>query len=176
MAGVWDPVQTGQLYHIEIPAEAPPAVYSTVEFSPLAAPRLARDLFALFEAACTGQDALPPPDRIEVSFMLDWLQTWPLHGWLAEIDGQPIGFILLQPDLAHGVLRAGGGRNWAWRLWLKWRSRQPVREGRLLYGAVLPAWRGHGIGRRLWQQALYTAHVQGCRTLTIGPVPEAFPL
>jgi GNAT superfamily N-acetyltransferase len=175
LEGVWDPVQTSRLYHVAIPGEAPAVASSSVRLSPFAAPRLAADLFVLFQTACAGSNNLPPLDRVEAAFLLDWLQTWPLVGWLAEVDEQPVGFILLQPDLAHRMLRAGGGRNWGWRLWLKWRSRQPVREGRLLYGAVLPAWRGQGIGRRLWQQALYTAHAQRWRTLTVGPVVDATP-
>jgi len=103
------------------------------------------------------------------------LAAWPLSGWLAQVDDKSVGFILLQPDLAGSVQSAHGGRNPLWRLWLTWRSQRPVRAGRLLYGAVLPAWRNQGIGRQLWRKALDTAQQVGWQTLTIGPVTDATP-
>jgi GNAT superfamily N-acetyltransferase len=99
----------------------------------------------------------------------------PLFGWLAQVKDQPVGFILLQPDLAPALKWANGGRMLPWQLWLQWRSRRRVRQGRLLYGAVLPAWRKQGIGRQLWTQALQVAHAQEWQCLTIGPVPADSP-
>ncbi|RIK41045.1 MAG: hypothetical protein DCC55_13095 [Chloroflexi bacterium] len=166
---VMEPVQESELYHITVQDVGPrhngPAQIEA--FAPL---RLAKDLLPLFAAVVQRLEDAAPPDAAEVCFLLDWLQTGPLYGWLALRSGTPAGFILLQPDLASSLRLAGGGRNWAWRLWLALRSRRPVPAGRLLYGGVAPAWRGRGVGRQLWQQALATARQLGWRTLTIGPV------
>ena len=89
---------------------------------------------------------------------------------MAEAAGRAVGFVLLQPDLSFAVRRAQGGRNVLWSLWLQWRSQQRVAAGRLLYGAVLPAWQGRGIGTLLWQQVLTTARQQGWQSLTVGPL------
>ena len=50
-----------------------------------------------------------------------------------------------------------------------------VHAGRLLFGGVLPKWRGQGIGHQLWRQALLTAQTQHWQTLTVGPVAEGTP-
>jgi GNAT superfamily N-acetyltransferase len=47
---------------------------------------------------------------------------------------------------------------------------RPVAAGRLLFGGVLPAWRGRGVGAALWGWALAAARARGWRTLTIGPL------
>ncbi|HMN29871.1 MAG TPA: hypothetical protein PKE45_17095, partial [Caldilineaceae bacterium] len=61
------------------------------------------------------------------------------------------------------------------RGWLAWRRRHPARSGRLLYGGVLPAWRGQGIGGQLWGAVQHFARQQGWQSLTIGPVRRASP-
>ena len=74
---------------------------------------------------------------------------------------------------AHAALRrAGGGRNWLWRLWWLWRRTQPTASGRIVAGGVLSRWRRQGIGNQLWAAALKSAHQQGWRTLSIGPVAD----
>lgn len=171
LESVMKPVQEFELYHAAV-AEAESLQRDRVQIEPFVPQRLAQDLLPLFVAAVQGLEDAGPPDAAEVTFVLDWLQSGPLYGWLASVAGAPVGFVLLQPDLASSVRRAGGGRNWAWRLWLAWRSRQPVRAGRMLYGGVLPPWRRQGIGRRLWDHGLALAHQLGWRTLTVGPVPS----
>lgn len=167
---IWEPVATTQLFHTLIPPELPAMNRQPAQIVPLKLARLAGDLLPLFQVACPQVDELAPTTVEEVNFLLHWLQNWPLYGWLAQVGEQPVGFILLQPDLAPALKRAHGGRNLAWRLWLNWRSRRPVRAGRLLFGAVLPEWRRRGIANQLWRQALYTAQRQGWRSLTVGPV------
>ena len=78
--------------------------------------------------------------------------------------------MLLCPDLAPLYRRAGGGRSLGWRLWLRRTRSRPAREGRLLFGGVLPAFRGAGLGRRLLQAAQEYAAAQGWERLSAGPV------
>lgn len=169
LESVMEPVQELALYHIPI-RQAIPRHKGPAQLEPLAPSRLAGDLLPLFGAVVERLEGVTPPDAAEVCFLLDWLQPGPLSGWLALQNGIPVGFVLLQPDLAPSLRLAGGGRNWAWRLWLAWRSRRPLAAGRLLYGGVAPAWRRRGIGGQLWRQTLATARQLGWRTLTIGPV------
>ncbi len=140
--------------------------------SPFDPSRLAKDLLPLLITACSPSADLPPPDTEEAAFLLRRLGLAPLHAWLAHVDEQPVGFTLLQPDLAPLMRRTNGGRHLPWRLWLAWRSRGPVSQGRVLYGAVSPRWQGQGIGSQLLHQALITAQRQGWETLSIGPLPE----
>ncbi|MEZ4868918.1 MAG: GNAT family N-acetyltransferase [Caldilineaceae bacterium] len=142
-----------------------------LEITPLKPARLAGDLLGLWQAACLELGSFPPLETAEATLLLKWLATWPLSGWVAERHGTPLGFVLLQPDLAPSVRRAWGGRNPLWHWWLQWRSRQRCRAGRVLYGAVLPQWRGQGIGHALWQQVLQMAQSQGWKSLTVGPLP-----
>ncbi len=164
-----------RLYSMETPIERPNPKQGAAELMPLEPARLRDDLRPLLAIACTASGDFPPPDAYEAAFLLRWLQMWPLIGWLAEVDHTPVGFVLLQPDLTNQVRGARGGRNLLWRLWLAWRSKRPVRAGRLLFGGVLPAWRGQGIGGQLWRQALYTAQQQQWQSLTIGPIAEGTP-
>jgi GNAT superfamily N-acetyltransferase len=173
--GLLEPVLSSQLFHRRIPAVLPVEESQSAQLIPLDATRLAGDLLPLFAAACSPLDDLPPPDAEDVTFLLHWLRVWPLYGWLAQVEEQPVGFILMQPDLARALRRANGGRNLAWRLWLNWRSQQPARSGRLLFGAVLPEWRGQGIGGQLWRQALRTGQVHGWQSITVGPVAVDSP-
>jgi ribosomal protein S18 acetylase RimI-like enzyme len=47
--------------------------------------------------------------------------------------------------------------------------------GRLLFAAVLPQFRGQGVGRQLLRQALADARQQGWQQLTVGPLPTTAP-
>lgn len=165
---------SARLFRLDVPLP-PPDPAGPAELLPFEPRRLAADLLPLLVAACPPWLDFAPPDEPEAQFILAWLGSWPLSGWLARIDGQPAGFILLQPDLAPRLLRAGGGRRPWWRLWLAWAQHRPVPAGRLLFGGVLPDRRGQGLGRQLLHQALTVAHHHGWRSLTIGPLPTTAP-
>ncbi|MCX6043949.1 MAG: GNAT family N-acetyltransferase [Chloroflexi bacterium] len=175
LEGGLEPFARSRLYFMETPVELPAAKRSTAELVPLEPARLSGDLRPLLATACSANGDFPPPDADEAEFLLRWLQIWPLTGWLAQVNDTPVGFVLLQPDLTNSIRRARGGRHLLWRLWLAWRSKRPVQAGRLLFGGVLPAWRGQGIGGQLWRQALQTAQDQQWQALTIGPIAERTP-
>lgn len=167
-----EPLAQARLYHLAVPPEPPSVPAQPVKLVALEPARLADDLLALLATACPDWAGFPLPDDPEAAFMLRWLGRWPLYGWLALVKSLPVGFVLLQPDLAGRLKRAGGGRSPLWRPWLLWASRRPAREGRLLYGGVLPDWREQGIGRQLLRQALLTGHSLGWQRLSCGPLPD----
>ena len=123
---VLSPLARSRLYRLEVPDELPPAPSSRANLVPLEPDRLAADLLPLLIAACPAWAGFVPPDAEEAGFLLNWLGQWPLFGWLAEVDLEPVGFVLLQPELAPRLRRGGGGRNPLWRLWLTWAGRRPV--------------------------------------------------
>ncbi len=170
-----EPLVSSRLYHWEIPEPLPSSPPGPAELSPLEPSRLTTDLLPLLAAACSPWADFPPPDAEEAAFLLRWLGRWPLYGWLAQVGGEPAGFVLLGPDVAPLLRRANGGRFPPWRLWLAWQSRRRLRGGRLFYGAVSPEWQGQGIGGQLLHQALVTGHDLGWRTLSIDPVPDNAP-
>jgi ribosomal protein S18 acetylase RimI-like enzyme len=162
---------SGRLFYLPTspaPARSPTSPATLDTFEPH---RLGADLLVLLASACPPWLDFVPPDIPEAEFLLQCLALWPLRGWLAKIDGEAVGFVLLQPDLALKLRRAGGGRNPFWWIWLRWTRQRPVRQGRLLYLGVLPEWRGQGIGRQLLQQAMVDGREQGWEVLTIGPLP-----
>lgn len=173
--GLMQPLDSGRLYHLKIPGELPLSPPGPAELSPLEPARLATDLLPLVATACASWADFPPPDAEEAAFLLRWLGRWPLYGWLAQIDTAPVGFILMAPDISPPLRRVNGGRFPPWRLWLTWRGRQRMREGRVLYAAVTPERQGQGIGCQLLGQALVTGHQLGWQTLSIGPVPATAP-
>lgn len=174
----WQPAEQNRLYDAAVPDEPwlerdtwhPTA--TSVELSTFGAARLAGDLLPLMVEATSLSGQFPPCDALEAEFILSQLASGPTLGWLAQAGSQPVGFIVLAPDLAGPLLRAKGGRNPLWRLWLAVRSRRPVTSGRVLLCAVAPAWRRQGIGRLLWRRALATANAEGWQTLTAGPIPD----
>lgn len=169
------PKASSQLYSLSVPGDAVPVPDVPARVEPLEPRRLVQDSLPLLAAACSEWAGFPPPDALEAAFLLRWISVWPCEGWLALMDDTPVGFVLLQPDLAPRLCLANGGRNPAWRLWLMLMRQRPVRSGRLLFGAVLPDWRGRGIGRQLLAAARCTARAHGWSTLTIGPLPTRGP-
>lgn len=173
---VMSPILTSHLYHLPVPSQpGPNPDQEPARLLPLQPERLAGDLLPLLAAACTPWKLFAPPDQAEAAFLLRWLGRWPLHGWLAQVDGVAAGFVLLQPDLSPALQRAYGGRNLFWRFWLRYASQRPTHHGRLLFASVLPAHRGQGIGRQLLHAALTTAANEGWQSLRIGPLPEKTP-
>ncbi len=171
------PLARSQLYHLDVPPESPPTAATPAKLTPLDPSRLSSDLLPLFVTACPAwpRADFPPPDEAEAEFLLRQLGPWPLWGWLAELDDKPVGFVLLQPDLAPHLKQAGGGRRWWWRLWLAWAARRRTRQGRLLFMAVSPEQRRQGVGSQLLRQALALAREQGWQRLTSGPIPSVGP-
>jgi len=173
LQSAFQPLLTTHLYEMAVPATPFDMADGPARLTPLAPRRLAQSLLPLLAAACAPCEPFPPPDRSEAAFLLDQLQPGPLLGWLARVERQPVGFVLLQPDLTAAMRRAQGGRNRLWRWWLQWRSHRRATAGRILLGGVLPAWRERGIGHQLTMRALHTGQQMGWRTLTIGPIPAA---
>lgn len=164
------------LYALPVSAgEHPQTGPGPATLRPFPPSKLSEHLLPLLVSACAPWSSFPPPDRAEAAFVLRWLGQWPLHGVLALVGDEPVGFVLLQPDLAPRLQRAGGGYNLLWRLWLHRAADRPVNHGRLLFGAVLPRWRGRGIGRQLMQAALEHGRAQRWDTITVGPLPNASP-
>lgn len=130
---------------------------------------LSEPFLPLWQEASPVRTLFPLPDLVEARFMWAWLTAWPWAGWVVIVDKQPVGFALLQPDLAAANQVANGGRNPFWAWWLRWRVRRPSMSGRLLYGSVLPEWHGEGITELLWQQVIHYAQQQGWHSLTVGP-------
>lgn len=175
MGVTMDPLLDMHLYQLSVPGAPEPLPRAPAQLTPLLARRLARSLHPLMVAACEPCDCFPAPSRDEVALMLEQLGFAPRVGWLARVDRQPVGFVLMQPDVGGVLRRARGGRTVLRHTWLRWRSRHGARTGRLLFGGVLPAWRGRGIGRQLIRAALHTARQQGWHALTVGPLPADIP-
>ena len=179
LQGVMHPLEERRLYHIDIDISKEGADESVLaaangpaQLSPLDPMRLARSLLPLFQTACTISEHFPAPDRREAEFIISQLLLTPTLAWIARIQRNPVGFVMVQPDLGFALRRANGGRHWSWRRWLNWRSGRPVTTGRLLYLGVLPAWRRQGIGTQLLTHAVNQAAHRGWRTVTAGPLPK----
>jgi GNAT superfamily N-acetyltransferase len=170
LAAIMEPWLETELYTIELPSSLPPApAPATIELPAL--DRLAADMLPLLAESVRLGDAFPTFDQVEAQALLTWLQTTVSpQAQLAAVDGIPAGFILLQPDLAPLLQRTKGGRGWLARGYLHLRRHAGATAGRLLLGAVAPAWRGQGIGLQLWRCALDYARQMGWQTLTCGPV------
>jgi GNAT superfamily N-acetyltransferase len=166
------PGKQSRLYELEIPPEPPAGVGSPVEIQPLVPCSLSEDLLTLFSSCFTDEDEIPPADAEESAFLLRWISSWPLIAWTALRDAQPVGFMILGPDLAPQLKRARGGRNPIRQAWLRLANRFSVRQGRIYFAGVLPNWRRQGIGRRMLNQAVHTAQDNGWSKITIGPVQE----
>ena len=174
LGSIMEPLQEQVLFEVAVPVALPDAP-ATAELVPFEPQRLSTDLLPLLGWSL-GEDAdFPSPGAAEAVALLRWLGAYPMAGWVAMAGGSPVGFILVQPDLAGLMQRTGGGRMWPWR-WVGWLRRTArVAAGRVLLAAVAPAWRGQGIGRQLWRQAFAYAQTAGWRTLTCGPVaPESY--
>lgn len=162
------PIGEQRLYQLPIMPFSPhPAPFQLLPLQPA---DLAGELLPLLQAACQNRHRFPVPDEVEAQFLLRWLSFAPLFGWVAQQDGRSQGFVLMQPDVGHWVRRLKGGRGLWRRSVLPWAVRRPVTNGRLLFGGVLPAARGQGIGRALLEKSMVTAYQLGWHTMTVGPL------
>lgn len=175
---VMQPYTTSRLYRINLdnPKLSPTGEVknnrSDLRLEPFEVNRLNSDLLSLFQCSFSPESGFPYPDSDETAFILRSISPWPVIGQLAVIDGQPVGFFLLQPDISPVLLRCMGAKKYWWRPWLQWMVKRPARDGRLLFGGVKQGWRKKGIGSLLLNQALQAAQAQGWKSLSIGPVPE----
>lgn len=170
MDSVFTRVQRARLFHVETRASVT-RVDGPAVLRPLSEADDAKVLPYLLTALDDNVE-FPRPDAAEAAFLLAWWGVAPRSGWVAEVEGQPVGFVLLQPDLAVALRQTKGARMPWWRVWWQWRRTWRAGAGRVVSGGVLPRWRRQGIGRQLWAATMESAQQQGWRTLSIGPVPD----
>ena len=151
-----------RLYHLSTDVQMEGGSPATL--SPLEPQRLTKDLLPLLQTACTMNPMFSLPDVGEAERILRWLASFPLHGLLAEIGGQAVGFALWQQDLSDVLQKRGSS-------FLRRRKLQVLR-GRLLLLGVLPEFRRRGVARHLLSQSLKTARERGWKTLSAGPLPR----
>ena len=147
------------------------AVPTNIELVPLTARIAQSSPFAtLWHTATHPEAELILPDTDEIAFLWQWITVWPWVGWVAMAQNDPVGFVLLQPDMAEQNRIAKGGQNPLWALWLQWRRRYGFKKGRLIFGGVIPGWQERGIGSLLWNKVLWYAQQQQWHSLAVGPI------
>ncbi len=170
LASIMEPWLETELYTLEVPADLPPSPHRGCAGATGAAAPGRRPAAAARGKHPPGRSisGVRParsgdPDRLAAGGA-------PPEAWLATVDGTPVGFIMLQADLAPLLQRTGGGKRWLQRGYLALRRYPRMTAGRLLLGAVTPEWRGQGIGLQLWRHALDRARQLRWQTITCGPV------
>jgi GNAT superfamily N-acetyltransferase len=163
------------LWHLPISARlAPSPQVPGLRFEPLARARLADDLLPLMVAACEAMPGFPPPDRLEVSYLLSRLPPT-AQAWQAIYAGEMVGFTIIGPDISPALRAWRGGRNLVARLILSLALERPFQHGRIYFASVLPAFRRQGLGRHLLHQAIQLALAAGWRSLISAPLAEGSP-
>lgn len=167
------PLGRALLFASETPRRpsSPPA--GPARIRPLDPQRLATDLLPLFVQALPQWADFPPVDEAEAQFLLWWILRRPALAWLAELDEQPVGFLLAQPDTSPALHRSKGGRTLLRRLQLRLLEQVPSRSVRLFFLGVDEKFRRRGIGRQLWQQLLAAGPEGGWQRVTVGPLPTS---
>lgn len=175
-----DPICSFRLYLFDLPEELPPAAEKPAILTPLNPGDLSNEVPKLILALGPEISQIyqpsnfPPPDDLEIDFLMQWVKKWPTFGWLAKINDQPVGCVVLQPDMAPRLKQAKGGKSPLWRVWLEMKKHDAASQGRVVFGGVHPAWQGHGIGRQLISKTLITAKDQGWRQVSVGPLSQQY--
>ena len=154
--------------HTDSPAPVP----GPAEIHPLEPNRVAADLLPLFAQSVPLWAEFPLPDEPEAQFLLWWILRRPALAWVAEVDGEPVGFLLAQPDGSEPLCRSRGGRSPLGRVQLHFLELRQPRSVRVLFMGVDPDFQRRGIGRQLWQQMLAAGPVNGWQSVTVGPLPS----
>ena len=150
IGSVMAPLAHSRLYHISVDCTMAKPRSAGINVMPAEPRRLSQDLLPLVAETYAADNLFPPPDELEARFLVRWLANWPLYLWVAEVEGIPVGFVLLQPDLSADL----AARPWRTQSHLAVVAglAQPTSgsRGRIVFGGVLPEWRRRGIGRHLW--------------------------
>lgn len=72
-------------------------------------------LLPLLNAALAPHACAPDLSADAAALLVRWVTVFPTVGWVASIDERPVGFVVVQPDLAPAMRRFGGGRPLATR-------------------------------------------------------------
>ena len=152
--------------------DAPPPIPGPAHIRPLDPNRLAADLLPLFAQTVPAWAEFPLPDEPEAQFLIWWILRRPALAWVAEINGEPVGYLLAQPDGSEPLCRSRGGRSLLRRLQLHILELRQPRSVRILFMGVDPDYQRRGIGRQLWQQMLAAGPVDGWQSVTVGPLPS----
>ena len=150
----------------------PTPVPGPARIHPLDPNRLAADLLPLFTGAMPAWAEFPLPDGPEAQFLLWWILRRPALAWVAEIDGEPVGYLLAQPDGSEALWRSKGGRSLLGLLQLHFLELRQPSSVRVLFMGVDPDYRRRGIGRQLWQRMLAAGPANGWQSVTVGPLPS----
>jgi GNAT superfamily N-acetyltransferase len=175
MEKTMDRGQVQWIYRIPVKSAPETGQSGPARLEKLDTSRLAGDLLSLLGEACRAGGDFPAPDEVEAKFLLSRIGQWPEWGWLARVDGQPAGFVLLQADMSPVLRRTHGGRTIGQRLALKLGKRSRVHSGRVVFAGVAPVYHRLGIASLLWQQAAEVARRQGWETIRAGPLAEDSP-
>ena len=166
------PLYHSHLFHIGLSDGIESEGAGPAELKQSTPSRYSDELLWLFAQAFGHDDNTPQVDRAEAIFLIDWIQSWPCEFWLATIDDEAVGFLVLQPDLSSMVRRTNGGRNPLWKPLIWFQQKRPTHSGRLVHLAVDQEWRERGIGRQLWHHALNRGRQLGWQSITVGPVVD----
>jgi ribosomal protein S18 acetylase RimI-like enzyme len=162
------------LRHWRLPIPIQFAVSSAptgLKFETLEHSRLAGDLLPLMIAACESTPGFPAPDPPEADFLLSCLPP-AVHAWQATLAGEPVGFILLGPEISPVLHDWRGGRSLVARLLLPLALSRSFQHGRIYFAGVLPGFRRQGIGNQMLRQAIQAAQALGWRSLVFGPLAD----
>jgi GNAT superfamily N-acetyltransferase len=95
----------------------------------------------------------------------------PAHVQFAEVHGEPVGLVVVIPDLGP-LLRATGGRLIPWGLPGLWRQLRAPRELLVVVLAVVPEYHSHGVVAHLMNAMMRTGIQRRCRRLCTTFVDE----
>lgn len=163
--------------------------------APADAPALRRVCLLTGDAGADASALHGDPDLLGLVWAVPYLELEPAHAFVAEVDGEVVGYVLGTPDSRAFEARAETA------YWPRLRARYPLGpvEGRTeadeevvallhrpptahdalvadypghLHVDLLPSTQGQGLGRRLVQQVLDSLAAAGCVGVHVGVDPR----